>query len=84
MDSRELKRLTEKYSIDQLETCISQQLEKGENACELVDEEDKMIAELSEATVVRELMNSGMKFSEALRELGRRIRTIYSKEENSE
>lgn len=84
MESRELKKLAEKYSIEQLETCISQQLEKGENACELVDEEDKVIAELSEATVVRELMNSGMKFSEALRELGRRIRTIYSKEENNE
>ncbi|HWR73406.1 MAG TPA: hypothetical protein VN604_09560 [Nitrospirota bacterium] len=83
MESKELKRLAEKYSLEQLETCISQQLEKGENACELVDEEDKVIAELSEATVVRELMNSGMKFSEALRELGRRIRTIYSKDENN-
>lgn len=82
MDSRELKRLSEKYSLEQLETCISQQLEKGENACELVDEKDKVITELSKATVVRELMNSGMKFSEALRELGRRIRTIYSKEED--
>ncbi len=84
MESRELKRLAEKYSLEQIENCISQQLEKGENACELVDKEDKVIAELSEAAVVRELMNSGMKFSEALRELGRRIRRIYSKEENGE
>ncbi len=83
MDPKELKRLAEKYSVGQLENCISQQLEKGENACEIVDETDTVIMELSKATVVRELMNSGMKFSEALRELGRRIRSIYSKEENS-
>jgi hypothetical protein len=31
--------------------------------------------------VVRELMEKGMKFSEALRELGRRIRAVYGKEE---
>lgn len=81
MESKELKKLAEKYSLDQLETCIMQQLEKGENACEIVDEADEVITALSKAEVIRELMDQGMKFSEALRELGRRIRAIYQKEE---
>lgn len=81
MESRELKRLAGKYSLQQLESCIAEQLEKGENACEIVDETDEVIAELSKATVVRELMDKGMKFSDALRELGKRIRAIYYKED---
>jgi hypothetical protein len=58
-----------------------QQLEKGENACDIVDKSDTVIEELSKAAVVRELMDKGMRFSDALRELARRIRAIYSKEE---
>jgi uncharacterized protein YoaH (UPF0181 family) len=46
-----------------------------------VDEQDEVIASLSKAEVVRELMDQGMTFSEALRELGKRIRAVYGKEE---
>jgi hypothetical protein len=80
MDTRGLKKFIEKYGVTQLETCIRQQLDKGENACELVDKEDVVIAALSEAGVVRELMDQGMNFADALRELGRRIRAVYGKE----
>jgi hypothetical protein len=82
MDTGDLKKLAEKYSPEQLEACIRQQLEKGENACDLVDETDEVITALSKAEVVRELMDQGLTFSQALRELGKRIRAIYSTEEN--
>jgi hypothetical protein len=81
MDTKELKKLVEKYTPDQLEFCIRQQLDKGENQCEIVDQTDEVIAALSKAEVVRELMDRGMKFSDALRELGRRIRAVYGNEE---
>ena len=80
MKTAEIKELVEKYSPQQLETCIMQQLEKGENLCNIVDQTDKVIAELSKAAVVQELMSKGMSFSEALRELGRRIRAVYGSE----
>lgn len=80
MKTAELKKLVEKYSPEQLETCILQQLEKGENLCNIVDQTDTVVAELSKATVVQELMSQGMSFSEALRELGRRIRAVYGSE----
>ncbi len=38
MESKELKKLAEKFTPGQLESCIRQQLEKGENACELVSD----------------------------------------------
>jgi hypothetical protein len=80
MDAKVLKKLIVKFGVTQLETCIRQQLDKGENACELVDKEDVVIEALSKAGVVRELMDQGMTFAEALRELGRRIRAVYGKE----
>lgn len=81
METKELKKLVEKYSVGQLESCIRQQVSKGENECDLVDGSDEVIAALSKAEVVRELMDEGRSFSEALRELGRRIRAVYGKEE---
>ena len=78
--TKDIKKLVEKYSPEQLETCIVQQLEKGENLCDVVDETDHVIAELSKAAVIRELMDTGMSFSEALRELARRIRAVYGKD----
>ena len=80
MKTSEIKELVEKYSPEQLETCIAQQLDKGENLCNIVDRSDKVIEELRKAAVVRELMSQGMSFSEALRELGRRIRAVYGSE----
>ena len=81
MKNPELKKIVEKYSSEQLEACIRQQLEKGENSCEVIEEADEVIKDLSKAEVVRELMEQqGMKFSDALRELGRRIRAVYGKE----
>lgn len=80
MEAKELKKITEKYSIEQLEACIHQQLDKGNNACDIVDKDDEVIAALSRAEVVREIMDQGKTFSEALRELGRRIRAVYGKE----
>jgi cell fate (sporulation/competence/biofilm development) regulator YmcA (YheA/YmcA/DUF963 family) len=81
MKSQDLKKIVDKYSSEQLEACIRQQLDKGENACEIVDKTDDVITDLSKAEVVRELMEQGMKFSDALRELGRKIRAVYGKEE---
>lgn len=81
METKELRKLVEKYSVEQLEACILQQVSKGANECDLIDNDNEVITELSEAEVVREMMDEGRSFSEALRELGRRIRAVYGKEE---
>jgi hypothetical protein len=81
MDTNEIKKLAEKFTPDRLEACIHQQLSKGENECERADAADDVINALSQAEVVRELMDQGLTFSAALRELARRIRAVYGKEE---
>jgi hypothetical protein len=81
METKELKKLVEKYSLPQLESCIAQQVSKGENECNIIDGDDEVIVTLSKAEVVRELMDEGRSFSEALRELARRIRAVYGKKE---
>jgi len=84
METKELKKLVERYTAQQIESCILQQVSKGANECNVVDEADEVIAALSKAEVVRELMDEGRTFSEALRELGRRIRKVYGTEETHE
>ena len=81
MDTKELKKLVEKYSAEKLEACIAQQTAMGVNECRVTGVEDEVMAELSKAEVVRELMDEGRSFAEALRELGRRIRSVYGKED---
>jgi hypothetical protein len=81
MKSQDLKKLVEKYSYDQIDACIQQQLAKGENECNLVDSTNEVIEVLSKASVVREMMDHGMNFSDALRELGRKIRAVYGSEQ---
>ncbi len=81
METKELKKLTEQYGLDQLEACIQEQLARGENACGVVAEQNAVIEALSKAEVVREIMDQGMSFPDALRELGKRIRAVYGKDE---
>ncbi len=83
METKELKKLVEKYSVAQLEACILEQVTKGENKCDVADGNDEIITELSKAEVMRELMDEGRTFSDALRELGRRIRAVYGTEEET-
>ncbi len=80
METKELKKLVERYSVEQLQSCILQQVSKGENECDVIDPADEVINTLSKAEVVREQMDQGKTFSEALRELARKIRAVYGKE----
>ncbi|HEY6011092.1 MAG TPA: hypothetical protein VIX18_06430 [Nitrospirota bacterium] len=81
MDAKQLKKISEQFSLHQIEACIKRQAEQGENECGVVDDTtDEALTALSKAEVVRELMDKGMTFTEALRELGKRIRAIYGKD----
>ncbi len=85
MASGDLKKLSQQFSLTQIEQCIDQQIAKGTNACTpSAAEGDAVLEVLSKATVVRELMDKGMTFPEALRELGKRIRSVYSSESPEE
>lgn len=73
---KEIKRLAKKFTPEQLENCIMQQLQEGTNICDISGTTEYVINELSKAEFVRDLMDSGMLMSEAVRELAKRIRLV--------
>ncbi|HMK49410.1 MAG TPA: hypothetical protein VK435_05110, partial [Thermodesulfovibrionales bacterium] len=63
-----------KFTPEQIEGCISRQLETGENVCLKDGDSERIVNELSKAEVIREMTDDGMSLADALRELARRMR----------
>ena len=78
MDIKQIKEIAVKYTPEQIEGCISRQLETGENICMKDGDSEKIINELSKAEVIREMTDKGMSLADALRELARRMRLFQS------
>lgn len=76
MDIEEIRELSRKYTPEQIDDCITQQIETGENICLRDESAEKIFNELSKAQFVRELMAQGVSMPDAIRELARRIRRV--------
>jgi hypothetical protein len=76
MDVREIRELAAKFTPEQINSCITEQIETGENICLMDESTDKVVSELSKAQFVRELVEQGAEMSDAIRELARRIRRV--------
>jgi hypothetical protein len=74
MDIKQIRDIAKKYTPEEIEGCITQQIETGDNVCLTDVNSEKIINELSKAEVIRQLMNEGMGLADALRELARRMR----------
>ncbi len=80
MDVKEIKELAKKFSPEQIEGCITQQLETGKNVCLKNPSAEYIINELSKAEFIKKLMGEGMELADALRELAKRMRNIQREE----
>lgn len=78
IDLKEIKELSKRFTPEQIEGCITQQLETGENVCLRDESSEKIINELAKARFIRSLMDEGMSLADALRELARRMRQVQS------
>ena len=76
MDIKEIREIAEKYTPEQIERCITQQVETGKNICIENENTEKILNDLSKAVFVKELMAQGMSFADALRELAKRMRQL--------
>jgi hypothetical protein len=76
LDITQIKEIAKRFTPEQIEGCITQQLETGENICLRNESADKIINELSKAEFIRDLINKGISLAEALRELARRMRLV--------
>ncbi len=80
---KEIRELAKRFSPEELESCIQQQIQEGDNVCKLSGPTEYVVNELSKASVVKESMNEGMSLSDAVRELARRIRLVQKGFEES-
>ncbi len=78
MDIRHIREIAQRYNPEEIERCISDQLETGKNVCLSDETSEKLIDDLSKAEAVRQFMDEGMTLADALRELARRIRRLQS------
>ncbi len=80
MDVKEIKELAKRFTPEQIEGCITQQLETGKNVCLKNPSAEYIINELSKAEFIKKLMGEGMELADALRELAKRMRSIQREE----
>lgn len=73
---KEIRELAKKFKPEQIENCITQQIQKGTNVCDISGPTEYVINELSKAEFVRDLMDKGMSMTNAVRELAKRIRLV--------
>ena len=77
IEVKEIKELAKRFRPEEIEGCITQQLETGENVCLKDRTSERIINELSKAEFVKNLMmEKGLSLADALRELARRMRLM--------
>ncbi len=76
INTKEIKELAKRFTIEEIESCITQQIETGENICMRNESTEKIINELSKVEFIRDLINKGISLADALRELARRMRMM--------
>jgi uncharacterized protein YoaH (UPF0181 family) len=76
MEIVEIRELARRFTPEQINNCITQQIETGENICLRDESTEKVVNELSKAQFIRELMSQGVSMPDAIRELARRIRRV--------
>lgn len=72
----EIRELAARFRAEEIEGCLEQQIQQGENTCFVIGPSEHIISELSKAEFVRNLMEKRIPLAEAIRELARRIRQI--------
>ncbi|MBI5639983.1 MAG: hypothetical protein HZA17_06110 [Nitrospirae bacterium] len=83
-DLKEIRELAKRFRPDEIEGCLTQQLETGANICLRDASSEKVINELAKAVFIRNLMDQGVSLPDALRELARRMRSIQMGSEKRE
>jgi len=73
---KEIRELAVRFTLEQIEGCIMQQIEEDTNICDVKGTTDHVINELSKAEFIREMMETGMTLNEAIRDLAKRIRLV--------
>ncbi len=80
----EIRELAKRFSPEEIESCIGQQLETGKNVCIINQNTEIIVNELAKAAFIKDLVEKGFSLADALRELAGRIRRIREGSEGDE
>ena len=72
----EVRELAQRFSADLIDKCMEQEIAKGTNPCFEDGEIEEAMNVLARSRFVRAQMDEGKTLSAAVRELGKRIRSI--------
>lgn len=75
---KQIRAIAKTYTSEQIEGCITQQVETGKNICLSDEHSERIISQLSKAGVVRDYMKQGMSLADALRALAKKMRLLQS------
>lgn len=78
-DVKEVRELAKRFTPEQIESCLTQQLESGRNICLRNESSEFVISELAKAQFIREKVERGVGLADALRELARRMRVLQER-----
>ncbi|MCX7913434.1 MAG: hypothetical protein N2511_02475 [Thermodesulfovibrionales bacterium] len=84
IDIKEIRELAKRFSLEELESCIEQQLKEGNNLCGVTGNNEYVINELAKAEFVRQRMEQGISLRDAVRELASKIRSFYQSQRGIE
>jgi hypothetical protein len=73
---KEIKEIAKKYTPEQIENCISTQIDTGVNECVWNETTEAVINDLSKAGFIRDQRDKGVSLADALRELAWRMRQM--------
>jgi hypothetical protein len=76
VDVKEIREIAKRFTPEQIESCITQQIETGKNTCLKNPSAEYIINELSKAEFIKRRMAEGMELADALRELANQMRSI--------
>ena len=76
---KEIRDVANRFAADSIDTCIRLVMDNKENPCYPSDGLEEAINILEKASFVRGQMEQGMSLAIAMRELGKRIRSIQGR-----
>lgn len=76
---KQLRNVAREFQAEQLTKCLDEVIAGQQNSCGLYGEQAELVNTLARAGVVKQLVNDGASYAEAIRELGKRMRSfVYS------
>jgi len=74
--TREVRELAGRFSAEQLERCLTEELDTGGNLCDVNGPTGDVVNTLAEAEFVRDQVDRGVPLPDAIRELAGRMRSV--------